>query len=118
MSVSMHCLRHGRMQPSGLPLPPKKSTGIKWALIAAVVILATAILAAAALCSIIMAGIAFSSGVGIFTGVLQLSSAVMTGLSAVWLGMIAHECIKNANHHLKGCCSARGHRLGRGVVIL
>ena len=115
MIVPMNCIKKARIDSHGQPVPPKKSTGIKWAVISAVAVLAAAILAAGTLALLVIGGMMAFTGVNIAGGIMQMCSAVMLGLATASLIMVAIECIKNAKHHLPQP-QAGGNRLGGGNV--
>lgn len=99
--IGMDCIKKARMDAQGLPKPQERSTGIKWALISAVVVLAATILAAGAAALIVWGGIMTFTGLGLAVGIGTMASGVMLGLSTAGMIMTAIECIKNARHHLK-----------------
>lgn len=100
MCFNLNMIRTARMNVvTHEPKTPNKSTGIKWAIAAAVAILAMTILTAVAAVNFTMAGLAFAAG-AIPGGILSIGGGIMVGLSVVSIGFIAKECILNARHHL------------------
>lgn len=94
------CITRDRVNADGELLPPVRSKGIKWAIIAAIAVVAATVFALAVVAGITMAALTFASGVGAAFGVMHLASAVVSIGICVQMCMIAYECILNAKHHL------------------
>lgn len=97
--ASMNCIKKARQNPiTELPVRPNKCSGVNWALISAVAILAAAILAALTISQLVFTGLLLGSPLAIVGGV---ATAALTAFATVEMVLIARQCILNAHHHLK-----------------
>lgn len=101
MPCISNCLTSARENAFGLPVAPKKSTGVKWAVLAAIAAIATGILGLCTALSFVGGIATIASGVGISAGIFEIGSGVMMGMTTVASAIITQECIKNARHHLR-----------------
>lgn len=101
MSFSINNLKTERLTPQGGLVPPDPKKGLKWALLAAVSVLALAILGAILITALALAISHFVAGTAIFTGICLLGSAVIDSLPFGYITAIAVQCVLNAKHHCR-----------------
>lgn len=102
MEFSISNLKLGRFEEDRKTLvPPDSKRGAKWACASAVAVAALAILGAFLVTALALAVSHFVVGVGVFTGVCLLGSAIVDALPFTYITLVAVQCILNAQHHLR-----------------
>lgn len=101
MEFSINSIKLERQTAEGKLLEPDQKKGIKYAFLAAISLLALTILATFLITALALAISNFVTGVGIFTGICLLGSAVVDALPFAYITAIAIQCILNAKHHCR-----------------
>jgi hypothetical protein len=101
MVFSVNSLKTERITPDGKLVEPNPKKGLKWGFLAAITVLALAILGAFLITALALSISNFVTGVGIFTGICLMGSAIVDSLPFGYITAIAVQCILNAKHHCK-----------------